>query len=795
MGRNRRSSKAQGIRKKKASKQTLVKVAERRERKQQKIETAILARQGVRKSTFVGGVSNSNQSLEVEESQDYPLLLEEDEDPQGRAVARKVKNRQSIYQSLLVSLKSDSKPTNGETIRATHADNDQHLEEPIHSSTIEGVREDGSESAAKEKGETDAINSTEPSLKRLMAENIAAAVRENRHFRSDIVPQDIELKTKVLGTFAGLGRVSASVPHTHFPAFSDLVLHDFAGIDDVKLGMRPSLFEKWKTMMETEFPETPGMKGRRLSKLHRAFIAVVREYRDILLCAKYSRTDDDLLRKLYTVHCLSHVLRCGSRVLRNDYKLINPPEGWEVEKDQGFCRARVLILLPMKNLAYEVVKSLQALAVGVDDSETDVSQIANKDRFESEFAPDVTEDEDEDHGIGGNDDHSLTGKKRRKPEDYRRTFRGNIDDDFKLGIAFTKKSMKLYNDFYSSDIIIASPLGLRRLLAEKASGKDIEAKLEKQRKEEAVEWRSKIGSETGKPKVEGANSDFLSSIEICVIDGLHIFSMQNWETLQQTVSMMNQVPSSTRDTDFSRVRDWCLDGLMRKFRQTIVLSEYRKSEFVSMFRRLSNHNGKVQVVQAPREHGTTTDVIVSARQTFFKLPDVDSPLQALDTRLEFFFDNVLPQLRSFVNSRSIIVVPAYFDYVRVRNRLVALASEDPSIRFTSMCEYSKPNEVSRARSMLFDGSVSMVLMTERFHFYWRYWIRGANTLVWYSLPENAIFYPELLNMTAEAAESGQAVHSIALYNSYDSFSLERIVGNGRCKKMVSKQSRSMYLFV
>ena len=51
-----------------------------------------------------------------------------------------------------------------------------------------------------------------------------------------------------------------------------------------------------------------------------------------------------------------------------------------------------------------------------------------------------------------------------KPDDFYETFCGDTDDGFKMGIAVTKKTLKLYADFYSSDIIVASPLGLRMVV-------------------------------------------------------------------------------------------------------------------------------------------------------------------------------------------------------------------------------------------------------------------------------------------------------------------------------------------
>jgi U3 small nucleolar RNA-associated protein 25 len=49
-------------------------------------------------------------------------------------------------------------------------------------------------------------------------------------------------------------------------------------------------------------------------------------------------------------------------------------------------------------------------------------------------------------------------------DDYKKMFAGNSDDFFRVGVVIMRKTIKLYTEFYSSDIIIASPVGLRSII-------------------------------------------------------------------------------------------------------------------------------------------------------------------------------------------------------------------------------------------------------------------------------------------------------------------------------------------
>lgn len=54
--------------------------------------------------------------------------------------------------------------------------------------------------------------------------------------------------------------------------------------------------------------------------------------------------------------------------------------------------------------------------------------------------------------------------------------------------------------------------------------------------------------------------DFLSSIELLLIDQLDALAMQNWTHLTHVLELCNVLPKEAHGADFARVREWCLDG-------------------------------------------------------------------------------------------------------------------------------------------------------------------------------------------------------------------------------------------
>ncbi|KAK3269459.1 hypothetical protein CYMTET_22098, partial [Cymbomonas tetramitiformis] len=122
----------------------------------------------------------------------------------------------------------------------------------------------------------------------------------------------------------------------------------------------------------------------------------------------------------------------------------------------------------------------------------------------------------------------------------------------------TRAQMSLFAEFYHSDIIVASPLGLIT-------------------------------------KLQDSEADFLSSIEVTLLDGADVMLMQNWSHVKSVFESLNQQPGASHEQNLMRVREWYLDGSAARYRQNIVLSSFPCVEVNALMRQCSSHAGQAKV--------------------------------------------------------------------------------------------------------------------------------------------------------------------------------------------------------
>ncbi|XP_075386003.1 U3 small nucleolar RNA-associated protein 25 homolog [Tenrec ecaudatus] len=475
--------------------------------------------------------------------------------------------------------------------------------------------------------------------------------------------------------------------------------------------------------------------------LQKELFLIMNSYRDLFYPERTALKNGEEIRHVYCLHAINHVLKANGRVLGNNSRRRSQKFGVGDDddfRDQGLTRPKVLVVVPFREAALRVVQLFISLLEG--DSKKKII-VSNKKRFKGEY--------------GSDPDERPPNLKR--PEDYEAVFVGNIDDHFRIGVAILQRSIRLYAPFYSSDILIASPLGLRTI----------------------------IGGEGEKKR----DFDFLSSVELLIIDQADIYLMQNWEHVLHLMNHMNLLPLDSHGVDFSRVRMWSLNNWSKYYRQTLLFGALQDAQINSVFNKYCfNLQGQVAVRHIPMT-GSISHVLVQLPHVFQRM-EVENLASVINARFNFFVNKILPQYRDAVMSHTLIYVPSYFDFVRLRNYF-----KKEELNFTHICEYTKKAAVSRARHFFLQGERQLLLLTERFHFYKRYTIKGIRNLIFYELPTYPHFYSEVCNMLKATNRGEEATWTCTvLYSKYDAQRLAAVVGVERAAQMLQSK-KNVHLFI
>jgi hypothetical protein len=382
---------------------------------------------------------------------------------------------------------------------------------------------------------------------------------------------------------------------------------------------------------------------------------------------------------------IGHVADVGSERKARPSRQVIPGDRAEADeqsehnmRDQGFTRPRLLILCPFRSSAKRIVHSLMSI-LGENTS------AANMDKFAMEYADPEPDSDDEINMT------NATKKKRskdqakgkgptEKPWDWQQTFQGNVDDDFKLGIQVNPGHgkgqgdekgvfLRMFSDFFISDIIVASPLGLKLIMDRDDDMND------------AINHDQDSSKTKNKYKPNGPNADFLSSIEQVIIHQADVLYLQNWEHVNYILSNLNQLPSEPHpDTDYSRIRAYFLDKQGHQHRQLMLTTYFNHPEILSTFRRYGfSQAGQVKAKKTWDHANGAGDILsqvaVPVKQIFQMLPLSHTNhqqvlLQYDDMKFQYFVENILTPILQKKQKRILIVAPSYFDYVRIRNYLM-----------------------------------------------------------------------------------------------------------------------------
>ncbi|RUS87100.1 hypothetical protein EGW08_005176 [Elysia chlorotica] len=469
--------------------------------------------------------------------------------------------------------------------------------------------------------------------------------------------------------------------------------------------------------------------GDALTALQKQLFSIFNAYQDIYY-PKQTCANTEEIRVVYCMHALNHVLKTRARIIAHNFKIKqqNPNADEDVEyRDQGLTRPKVLIVVPYRDRALKVVNMLISLLLGSEQA-----NVSNLKRFEGEYS------ELEESGLAD---------KAYKPEDFKRLFEGNTDDNFRIGLSVSKKSLRLYSPFYESDIILASPLGLRML----------------------------IGLEGDKER----DFDFLSSIEVMIADQVDVFLMQNWDHFLHMCKHLHLQPRESHGVDFSRVRMWSIDGWSKHFRQTLLFGSVLLPEILTVFNKhCHNYTGKV-LVQRNNLPGTINSTLSDAPQIFHRI-SCDNPdsLSQRKAKFEYFKKKIIPYHTS-AGMKQTLIFCNYFSFVHLRNFF-----RESEIDHLFMNEYDTEQKMRNARIHFRKRHPHFMLYTERLHFHYRFRLRGIHHIVWFDLPQYPHFYSEIVNLMET---SWQACTTTALFTKFEAQKLAEVVGSKQAALMVNSE--------
>jgi hypothetical protein len=489
---------------------------------------------------------------------------------------------------------------------------------------------------------------------------------------------------------------------------------------------------------------------------------------DVIFCSE-SFHESSVARSSYTMlsaFALSHMLHKSAKVERNNKRFSKNPDTTEDARDQGPNRPRMLWLAPFRANAYEVIRNCLTLL----NVEQEALEKGNMKSFLEEY-----------------NDQDLRNEHAKNWEDWRRElFKGHYDepnyDDFVIGVSFNHGRIRLQFPKTSEglcgvDCIVASPLGLSKIAANDRKSIRVRDMFHHSRSDADRGEEELIEVDNGEDK-NNENllpvMDFLSGIELLVVDRADAMAVQNLENCRDVINTVNQQAIATITADINRIEEKFLNPETAKAaRQTIVLagSVMTEDDYSSLGLRA---NRTVKMLPQYAGVALIRALKLKIKQQFFIKVPRDSQLDYFRSSFWKDIGNEIKQLIIVVaNTSELTPLLEFLDDEGIP-KSCCLSEET-----LSDIGGKRRKQIKATLRAFREGEIRTIVVSERLLWYQRIRITGARHVLFYGCPRTDSVYADIL---ADITDPLRCT-STCVYTTNEARAVERIVGSQKVAKL------------
>ena len=308
--------------------------------------------------------------------------------------------------------------------------------------------------------------------------------------------------------------------------------------------------------------------------------------------------------------------------------------------------------------------------------------------------------------------------------------------------------------------------------------------------------------------------DFLSSIEILLIDFSEIFIYQNLEHLNEILSFVNKIPKNNQNLNsILRIKDLFSNNLSKFLRQTICISHFKTMDIDNILIEYCNENINGRIIIKPDYENQIEKIKYELNEKYqnlnFKDYEIRFEFKMLfdlknenyyDEKFNYFTKNIWINLYESFEKHTIIFVSSTFDYLRLKS---FFKQKSKAVCFID--ENTDKKDWQRNRLFFEQGKYKFLLYNERGHFFKKINLKFAKNIFFYSLPEDPKIFYEMIELIdpvkykenlikygydSEQNEVQSYGSVISIVSIIDKYNMEKILG--KLGKKIMKEKKEYY---